>query len=182
MSVWETRIVCGQGDRFWENVYHILTPATDDVSSDALAALSNFYISRMIDAYTVVRVVRRILGTADAFIEIPIGVNGAVAQAGADLLPLWNTVNVVLNSAAGRNGLKFLRGMLVATDLTAVQDQIDATKVSAIQGSWNTFQNAVEATTGQHLCFGAADKVAFSGNVLGHINMRQRHRKRRRTP
>jgi hypothetical protein len=181
MSVWETKIVCSYGDRSWENVYHILTDGELDVSTDALAALSNFYISRMISAYTVVRVVRRVLGTHDAFIEIPIGVIGAIAQGGGDLLPLWNTINVVLNSATGRNGLKFLRGMMMAADLTSTQDQIDATKVSQVQDSWDTFQNAVEATSGQHLVFGSADKVAFSGNVESTVGMRQRHRKRRRS-
>jgi hypothetical protein len=181
MSLWELRIVCDQGGRSWENVYHVETPGTDDISPAGVLALSNFYISRMYNVYRVVRTVRRLLGTPDSFIETVVDTVGALDPAGADLLPLFNTAKVLLQGGVGRPGVKFLRGMLIASDLTSSQDQLDPTKVSAIQGSWDTFQNAIEATTDQHLIFGAANKVAVSGIVDGTVQMRQRHRKRRRT-
>lgn len=178
---WEFRIVCDQNDRSWENVYHVMTPTGNDISPDAVAALANFYTSRMYNVYRVVRTVRRLLGTPDSFIEVIVDTVGALDPSGADLLPLWNTAKVLLFGGPGRPGIKYLRGMLIAPDLTSSQDILDPTKVSQIQGSWDTFQNAVEATSGQHLVYGLANKIAVSGEVVNLVQMRQRHRKRRHT-
>src|SRR5881396_187026 len=106
MSVWEVRPVLQTGDRFWENVYHIITDGDTDVSVAALEAMAEFYVTRTLNLYTVVRIVRRVLGTTDAFIEMTVDTPGAIDPGSAKPLPLFNVVKVVLNSAAGRNGLK----------------------------------------------------------------------------
>jgi len=181
MAFWEVRAVLQSGDRFWENVYHIQTDGDSDVSTDALNAIIEFYVTRTLSVYTIVKLVRRLLGTADSFIETSVDEAGTFDAGSSDLLPLWNTIRVVLNSASGRNGLKFLRGMALASQLTATEGQWDPSLITAVQTAWTTMENAIEATTGQHLVFGAANKIAFSGDVQSTVQMRQRHRKRRRS-
>lgn len=180
MAVWETRVVITTGDRSWENVYHIDVGALADVPPDVILALVDFYTSRTISSFIIQRVVRRILGTSDEFIEVILNTPGLVDAGLGDVMPLFNTVKVLLTGGVGRPGVKYLRGMLFGDSLSGDLGLIDAALVTAIQTAWNTFQNAVESADCS-LVFGATDKVAVSGIVQNLVQMRQRHRKRRRT-
>lgn len=180
MAIFEVRVVLKFGDRHWENVYHVDTVAAEDVAPEVITALFDFYVSRTISLFVIERIVRRVLGTHDEFVESLFNTPGAVSAGDGDAMPLFNTVKVLLQGAIGRPGVKYLRGMIFGDSLSGDEGLIDAALVTALQTAWDTMQNSVE-TAGQHLVFGAADKVCTTAVVENFVQMRQQHRKRRRS-
>jgi hypothetical protein len=120
------------------------------------------------------------LGTSDEFTEAVFNTAGLVDVGTGDAMPLWNTVKVLLVGGIGRPGIKYLRGMIFGDSLSGDAGLLDSALVLAIQEEWDTMQNAVE-TAGCHLVYGAANKLAVSGVVQNLVQMRQQHRKRRRS-
>ena len=179
MAIWEMRVVAANGTRNYENVYHIDTGTATDIAAAVIEAAITFHVSRTLAPFTILRVARRLLGTHNEFIDVSVDTPGAIPLDGGVPLPLWNTVAVLLFGGVGREGVKLLRGMLVAGNLSGSEGLINPAVVSAIQGAWNTFQDAVEAA-GQHIVYGSANKIAASGDVQGVARMRQEHRKRKK--
>jgi len=180
MAVWEVRVVYQYGDRFWENVWDVDIGAATDVPPALLDAFQSFAIATVLDLFSVARIVRRPKGTADEFIEILVGVAGALAIGSNKVLPLWNTVRVLLNAGAGRPGIKFLRGILTQASVSDEQNHIDSGTISLLQTELDSLFNAASDEDCTFV-IGADDKPAVSPVVQTTIQMRQQHRKRKKT-
>jgi len=180
MAVWEVRLVFRNGDRFWENVWHVDVGLLEDVPADLLLAFETFGLSGLRDIYALSKIVRRPAGTTDEFIEIVLESAGLVATAGVNVLPLYNTIKIFLNGGVGRPGYKFIRGYLADDGIADDQDHMNSTIVTFWQGLANDLFNAASDASCQ-LVFGAGDKVAVSPSVQSLIQMRQKHRKRKKT-
>jgi len=180
MAVWENRVVYRYGDRFWENVWNIDVGSETDVPSAVTLALETFAIQTLLNIFTVERVVRRPQGSHDEFIEVLVGAAGALAIGSNKVLPLWNTVKVLLNAGAGRPGIKFLRGILTQASLVDEQNHIDGGTVALVQDRLTTLFNAF-SDAAVTLVIGAGDKPAVSPLVSDTVQMRQQHRKRKKS-
>jgi hypothetical protein len=179
MAVWEVRAVFQYGDRFWENVWEVDVGSLTDVPSALLLAFETFHLSTLLDLYTLVRIVRRPAGTTDEFIETLVGTVGANEVGSNHVLPLWNTVRLLLQGGAGRPGSKFLRGFLTDAMIADELFHIDPAIVSAVEThAIDLFNAASDADCS--IVFGAGFQVAVSPVVQASIQMRQPHRKRRR--
>jgi hypothetical protein len=179
MAVWENRVIYRYGDRFWENVWNVDVGAETDVPADVTTALETFAIQTLLDIFTVERIVRRPAGTTDEFIEVIVGAAGALAIGSQKVLPLWNTIKVLLQVGAGRPGIKFLRGILTGASVTDEQNHIDSGTVTLITGKLITLFNAV-SDAGCNFVVGEDDKPAVSPAMSNTIQMRQQHRKRKK--
>lgn len=180
MAVWEVRVVYQTGDRFWENVWKVDVGAADDVPSALIVAFAEFAEATLLSTFNVARIVRRPAGTTDAFIETLINVAGAVAIGGHKSMPLYNTIKVLLNSGAGRPGVKYLRGLLTEADLLDSQGHIASGIVTLVQNAANDLFNVASDES----CFiveGSANTPAVSPVVQSLFQMRQQHRKRKRS-
>jgi hypothetical protein len=180
MAVWEVRTVVQNGDRSWENVWHVDVGSATDVPPDLVDAFITFARNTLLDLYTVARVVRRPAGTTDEFIEVIVDAAGTIASSGFIALPLFNVVRVLLAGGVGRPGVKYLRGVLATAHIIDDNNTIASALLTAIQGELNTLFNAASDA----LCdivFGASNKVAVSSDPDNIVHMRQQHRKRRRS-
>jgi hypothetical protein len=181
MAVWEVRAVLSFGDRNWENVYHIDAGAADDVAGAVLDELANFYLNNTFETYVLQRIVRRVLGTADAFIEISIESPGLGAVGSSVPAPLFNTVAMLFDSGIGRPGLKYLRGMLLQTDIVDVNGTLRSGIITGLNSAFDLVLNAA-SDAAQTFVFGASNKAVVSTSFRGAVQERQRHRRRRRAP
>jgi len=181
MAVWEVRVVAGFGDREWENVYHIDAGADTDVDPSIILELVNFHVSRSFAVYIIKRIVRRILGTSDAFIEVAVNAPGAIDPLTEVPAPLFNTIRMILQAGAGRVGGKFLRGMMVQSQIIDDNGTLASTLISAMNTAFDSVLNAA-ATAGQTFVFGSDNKIVSSAEFQQVVQERQRHRKRRRAP
>jgi hypothetical protein len=161
-------------------VWHVDIGALEDVPGGLLLALQTFHLDTLLDLYTLVRLVRRPAGTSDAFIEVLIDTVGANAVGAAHVLPLWNTVRILLEGGVGRPGIKFLRGFLTDAMLADELGHIDPAIVTAIENhAIDLFNAASDAACS--FVYGSDNRVAVSPTTQSSIQMRQPHRKRRRT-
>jgi len=180
MAIWEIKVVCSVSGRFWSNVYHIDIGADTDVDSSILSALSSFYTANMLTPFTLERIIRRPADTADAFTEMIIQAAGTRSLSGSFALPLYNTLKMILQSGPGRPGLKYLRGMLLSSDITDSISGLNSSTVSAINSDFDDVLNAA-STAGQSFVEGASDSPVVSAEFPLKLQMRQEHRKRRNT-
>jgi hypothetical protein len=179
MAVWEVRTIKQYGDRFWENVWHLDIGADTDVSATMIDAFRDFDRSLLRDIYTLARIVRRPAGTTDAFIEVILGLAGLLASTGK-VLPLFNTVRILLNVGAGRPGQKFLRGYLTDADLSGDDVHIESASVSQVEDAVFALLNTA-SSEGYTFVESGDDKPVSGAAVQALVQMRQLHRKRRRS-
>lgn len=179
MAVWEIRAEFTDGSRGWENVWHVDIGELADVPVAVLDAFIAFHRDNLLDIYILDRLVRRPAGSSDAFIEDLVGIAGTVVLGGAEPLPLFNVVKVLLGVAAGRPGLKFLRGLLKNNDIVSASGQIIAGRVDAVDSLLLALEDALVAA-GCNLVVGAG-KFASGGQAVSRVAMRQQHRKRRKS-
>jgi hypothetical protein len=180
MAIWEVRSVQQYGDRFWENIWHVDIGTDTDVDSSLLTAIEDFAVAMLLENYSVARIVRRPAGSTDAFIEFLVGAAGARALAGHFALPLFNTVRILLGAGIGRPGIKYLRGLLQNADIIDEQNHIDPALISYVNTHLDTLLNAA-TDAGQLFVVGAADKAVATAAPDSSVEMRQLHRKRKKT-
>lgn len=179
MADFEVRAVFTYGDRHWENVWQIDTGSLDDVPSAVIEGLREFHVSTLLADYTLNKIVRRVVGSHDAFVESIYDVPGGRALGSSGPLPLFNTVRLLLQPAAGRPGVKFLRGLLLLTDIAAAGGVLGPTVLELVQTAINTLYGVVVAAECEIVC--AADKLTTSGTPEPVAQERQLHRKRKKT-
>lgn len=179
MGVWEVRNVFRDGDRFWENVWNVDVGTADDVPPALISAFETFDLNLLRDVYSLSKIVRRPAGSHDEFIEVIIEAAGHVATAGVKVLPLYNTIRLLLNGGVGRVGVKFLRGYLANDGLADEQGHMNASIVTLVQNEADALFNAASAA-GCTIVYGAAHKPAVSPAVQSLVQERQKHRKRRK--
>lgn len=180
MAVWEVRLVNQTGERFWENVWHVNIGADTDVDPALLSAFETFGINMLLENFSLARIVRRPKGTTDAFIEILVGAAGTRGLAGSFALPLFNTVRLLLAAGAGRPGLKYIRGLLKTADIIDEQNHIDPALITYVNTQIDVLFNAA-SDAGQSFVIGSADKFAVSAEPDTSVEMRQLHRKRKKS-
>lgn len=180
MAVWETRLVYKVADRFWENIFHVDIGSATDVPPDLVLAFEQFGRSVLLDAFTLDRIVRRPAGSHDAFIETVVGLVGLNTVGTSKILPLFNVVRVLLQVGAGRPGIKYLRGLLLNVHLIDEQDHIDPALLTIVNNAFDTLYNAASDAACTFVV-GADDKPSVSAAVDHTIEMRQQHRKRKKT-
>ena len=168
------------GDRSWENVWHVDIGINTDVPPDLILAFETFHLDTLLDLFTLQRIVRRPFPSTDEFIEVLVGTVGANAVGAAHVLPLWNTVRMLLQGGSGRPGVKFIRGFLTDAMLSDEANHITPAILTALEGHLNDLLNAGTAA-GCTFVFGADDRPVASGITQSAIQMRQQHRKRRRS-
>lgn len=179
MAVWEVRLVFRDGDRFWENVWDVDVGSADDVPPALILAFEAFGLNLLRDIYSLSKIVRRPAGSHDEFIEVIVEAAGHVLSSGVKVLPLFNTIKLLLNGGVGRVGYKFLRGYLANDGLADEQGHINPSIVTLVQGEADALFNAASDAACQ-IVYGAAHKVAVSPAVQSLVQERQRHRKRKK--
>jgi hypothetical protein len=95
-------------------------------------------------------------------------------------MPLFNTVRVLLTGGVGRPGLKFLRGLLDTGDIADNSTDILATVVAAVEAATLTLLGEI-VTAGCEVLEGAAGRPVTSASTQLTVQMRQEHRKRKRS-
>jgi hypothetical protein len=181
MAIFEVRNVFRYGDRFWENVWHVDTGVSADFPPALVTAFEVFGLQTLLDIYQMTRVVWRVVGTTDAFSEFAVNGDGHVASGSASPLPLYDVIKLILVGGTGRPGSKLLRGLLLATDLVGDNFTINPTLVSYVNTQAANLFNAVSDASCQ-VVFGADNGPAVTAVAQAIVQMRQQHRKRRRTP
>jgi hypothetical protein len=177
LAVWEVKLVFQYGDRFWENVFHVDTGSAADVDPTVIDALRGFAVGPLLTIYELVKIVRRPAGSHDAFIESIFNLAGSRAIGSSHPLPLWNCVRLIMLVAAGRPGLKYLRGILIAADIIDSANTIDPSLLAGITTGFNSVISAA-TTAGQTFVKGADVPIASVSSQL-KAQMRQLHRKRK---
>lgn len=178
MADFEVRAVYQYGDRFWENVWQIDIGSATDFPGAIITALKDFSVANLLNIYTLVKIVRRPVGSHDAFVESVYDLPGSRDVGASEPLPLFNTVRLLLQPFEGRPGVKFLRGLLVNTDLIGTGGLIASAVVAGVEGRYIDLAAAVVAAGAQIVV--AADKPVGSAATQGVVQMRQLHRKRRK--
>jgi hypothetical protein len=180
MSVWEVRSIIKNGDRFWQNVWHLEINANTDVPPAIIDAFIAFGRNTLLDNFVLERIVRRPFPSTDEFIEVAVELPGLLTGSSGFTLPLFNIVRVLLTGGAGRPGLKMLRGALLAADIIDDNFTISDTKLETINLKLIDLFNAVNEASCA-IVFGSADHVATTAVVQPEVHMRQQHRKRRKS-
>jgi hypothetical protein len=93
---------------------------------------------------------------------------------------LYNTVKILLNGGVGRPGAKLLRGLLATTDYDGPQGDLQNGLVSMVQTELTNLLNAAVAPA-EFFVFGKGQQAVVTGVVQAIAQMRQEHRKRRKT-
>jgi hypothetical protein len=164
------------GTEKWTNVYHadgadltVVASAFDEAMKLNLRGLA--HISVLLEKVLISSL------TDDTFLEVPInmaGVNGDTD----DLMPLFNCAKVLFPTEGfGRPDYKFLKGTL--TDDANESGFIASSVIAAIVGAFDTTISDMSINSAP-LCSEAGD-LWTSTSVQSKIQMRQMHRRRKRT-
>jgi hypothetical protein len=180
LSVWEVRLVYRNGDRGWENVWHVDAGADTDVDPALLLAFQDFGLGTLLSIYSLQRIARRPVGTSNEFIDIIIDGAGGLPIGSNVAMPLFNVIRLLLEGGVGRPGLKLLRGALVVADVVDSQNHISSTLRTVIENAAIALFNAA-SDAGQSIVIGDDARVAVSPSTDSQVQERQLHRKRRRT-
>jgi len=180
MAVWEVRLVYRNGDRGWENVWHVDAGSDSDVDPDLLTEFQDFGLNTLLSIYSLQRIARRPVGTSNEFIDIIIDAAGLLPIGSNVPMPLFNVIRLLLEGGAGRPGIKLLRGALVVADVIDAQNHISSTLRGIIENAAIDLFNAA-TTAGQPLVIGADARPAVTPTTDSQVQERQLHRKRRHT-
>lgn len=165
----------GEGDK-WSNVYHC-EAASLPAASTGFVTVMLPHLLEMLDP--AVRIVKALFSsmTDDTFVETSIEEIGVMFGAGS-LLPFFNRVKVLVSTAGlGRPDVKYLGGW-VGEDNSA-SGVNDPTKLADLVTEFNAMISDMD-DNGTTLQSEAAD-AWISATAQPAIQMRQLHRRRRRT-
>lgn len=160
----------------WSNVWHCSADAVDEASSVFHSECVDHLKSLLHPGATLVSTLTSDL-VGDTFITDVIEEVGTSGDAG-DLLPLFNSVKVILPTAGfGRPDLKYFKGYLTELGQTA-----SFLTSGAITGFTTTLNDMIAdmVTAGVPLCSHEGDNYT-TVTVQSAVQMRQMHRKRRKT-
>ncbi len=180
MAVWEVRLVYRNGDRGWENVWHVDVGSATDVPPALTLAFQDFGLNTLLSVYSLQRIARRPAGTTNEFIDVIVDAAGAIGIGSNIPMPLFNVIRLLLFGGVGRPGTKLLRGALVAADIVDDSNHISTTLRTTIENAAVALFNAASDASCQ-IVFGHANHVAVSPSTDSQVQMRQLHRKRKKT-
>lgn len=166
----------GEGDK-WTNVYHANGSTLPVVRDAVVSAMLPQLLDLLAPSCRIVKFLVSSLSD-DTFLEQSVEQAGTGALTDS-LLPFWNCAKVLIQTASlGRPDIKFMKGLLTE-DITE-SGVIDSTLITDIVSDFNTMIGDMEDASAI-LC---ADDggVWETVSVQPTIQMRQMHRRRRRTP
>jgi hypothetical protein len=165
----------GEGDK-WTNVYHANGASLEVVRDAVVSAMLPQLIEILSPACRIVKFLVSSL-TDDTFLEQSVEEFGDSAFTDS-LLPFFNCVKVLIQTASlGRPDVKFIKGWL--TEAITESGVIEPTEIAPFVGVFNTMIGDMEDASA-FLC--ADDGGAWTTvSVQPTIQMRQMHRRRRRT-
>jgi hypothetical protein len=160
----------------WSNVYH--------AEADTLGAVGLAFFESMrdplLDLLHVACTLDKVLISSledETFIETPIGMGGTNGDTD-DLMPLFNSAKALFATAGlGRPDYKFMKGIL--TDDANESGFIASSVMTHIQNVFNTIITDMSGS-GAPLVSDSGD-LWTGTSVQAEIQMRQMHRRRRRT-
>lgn len=165
------------GSSKWSNVWHV---SASDISTAAVAFESigvPDLLPLLNNACQLDSLLTSDLDGAE-FITTPINAAGTSGASG-DLLPLFNSVKVLFTDGSlGRPDYKFFKGLL--TEGGQVDGVIDGTTLGVIGGLVSALITDMDSD-GEPLVSVDNDQYT-SATVQPAVQMRQMHRRRRRTP
>lgn len=180
MAVWEVRLVYRNGDRGWENVWHVDAGADTDVDPALLAQFQDFGLNTLLSIYSLQRIARRPAGTTNEFIDIIVDAAGLLPIGSNVAMPLFNVVRLLLEGGVGRPGSKLMRGGLVVADVVDNANHISSALRTIYENEAIALFNAASAAA-QSLVYGADNRAAVSPTTDSQVQERQLHRKRKKT-
>lgn len=159
----------------WTNVFHVDAADLADAADAAELVLAPD-LSLMLATVSLITKVLVSDPATSSYIERVVNIAGTFADA-ASLLPLWNSVKVLVSTAGfGRPDYKFLKGFV------GENTQTDGTLESAFRTQVTTdFNSLIEDMTTQ-----GTPLVSYEGDLWGTavvqptVQMRQMHRRRKR--
>ena len=163
-------------DREWTNVYHVFAD-TLSAASALSAPIAEFEQSIHMNTVTISRArVSTLAPGDDAFNIIPLGLVGAATE--AEYLPLYNTVRAdIATAAGGRPDRKYYRLPL------GENGQHNGVLEDAVrEGVQSQLQDLIDTMNAESGVLVSADTGIWeTAAVAAQVQMRQLHRKRRRT-
>lgn len=157
-------------------MYHIRATSIADARSSLASIGVPFFRSLLHPANTLVSTLLSALGD-NTFISDSVELSGLSADGGS-LLPLFNSAKVLAStSATGRPDYKFLKGYL--TETLTEDGQIETTARNGIQNAFQDFVTDMQAEDTPIVS--ESDDLWGIISVRGPVQMRQEHRRRRRT-
>jgi hypothetical protein len=180
LAIWEVRLVYRNGDRGWENVWHVDSGSDSDVDPALLGQFQTFGLNTLLSIYNLQRIARRVVGTDNEFIDIIVDAAGALPIGSLVAMPLFNVVRVLLEGGVGRPGSKLMRGGLVTADVVDSANHISTTLRGIYESEAVDLFNAASAAS-QFLVFGSDNRAAVSPTIDSQVQERQLHRKRKKT-
>jgi len=160
----------------WSNVWHVsaadLSTAADIFNVTGVPLLIDLLNSQC----TLVSTLISDLGNTD-FISTPINLDGS-SDAGGDLMPLFNSIKVLFTDGSfGRPDYKFFKGLL--TEGGQEGGVIDFTTLGVVNAAVQAFLDAMD---GESVPLVSIDNDQYiNPSAQPNVQMRQMHRRRRRT-
>ena len=161
----------------WSNVYHVVADSITD-AHDAWLATGVPDLLPPLDTSCTLASVLTSDPSSTAFITSPVNEPGTSSASG-DLLPLFNAAKVIIPVGLfGRPDLKYLKGFI--TESVQTGGTINSGTQTFIVDTFNQLITDMVAA-GQPLCDAVGTEYTVS-SVQPAVQMRQMHRKRKRTP
>lgn len=172
VQVFYSRGVTGK----WTNVWHVDGASIPDVANSFSATAVPDLLPLLDSSCQLVRyLVSDLAGVQFDSVDIN---EAGTSTASGDMLPLFNSVKVLLNDGQlGRPDLKYLKGLV--TESVQTGGELNATFVSAVDVLVTTLLSDMSANA-TPLCSEDGNEYV-TASVQPAVQMRQMHRKRKRT-
>jgi len=178
MAVFRCQIFySGPDNAKWSNVWHIQGADVLEASVAAYTVMKDYLLTLLHTSCQLTKLLTSDEATSD-FIDTPINEAGTSTDTG-DLLPFFNSAKVFIPPAGfGRPDIKFFKGLLTETLVDG--RSLTTTLISAMD---DALTNMINDMIDNSTPLVADDGAQYSNvTVQSDVQMRQMHRKRRRTP
>lgn len=180
MPVFKVDIEKQLGGEFWTNVYYVQTDTLGDgvTAGEAIVTAERSFHYGLV-LFTKMRVSTAVSGDED-YVTVPLTGQGGADAGGAALLPLFNTVNAVLQAVAGRPSRKYYRGCLTVNNIN--QAGIIESRRAQIEAALDPLASSLGTSGAGLVDVDGQDIVSIA--VLTPVGMHQLRRgtRRRQTP
>lgn len=179
MAVFRIQVFYQQGTgQKWTNVYHVDAADLFTAAAAASGTLAPALVPLLHTSCQIVKVLTSDPSTPGSFIEDVLGLVGS-GGSGADLLPLFNSVRVLFPIlSGGRPDYKFLKGYL--TETLQANGLVDPGALSGIESVFGSI--IADMSTAGAILIDNAGTNWSTVTAQQEVQMRQMHRRRRRSP
>jgi hypothetical protein len=166
----------GPNNQKWSNVYHVDSPSLADAAS---AFTDNMQPSLLVLLTTACLITKALFSslTDDTFLELPINEPGESGDTTV-MLPLFNSIKVLFSTGGlGRPDYKFLKGIM--TEGANEGGFVASSVKSAVTTAYGVIISEMSINSAPLVSEDGEEWSAIS--VQDAVQMRQMHRRRRRT-